>query len=149
MVSATDETCGWLAHAVARRNTRADKPALVLMDGPTSRWEAGQREVPQGNTVAMRDLWHVPPWLWDAAPLFESRDADHALRVVDDRVLRIGQSDGCSVVSGPLQMGAKRPLRGTNRDTLATISGSVPTNAHRMCDEAYLIAGSPIASGVH
>lgn len=44
VVSATEETCGWLRQEVARRNPRADKPILLLMEGQTSRWEAGQRE---------------------------------------------------------------------------------------------------------
>jgi hypothetical protein len=33
-----------LRQEVARRNPRADKPILLLMDGQKSLWEAGQRE---------------------------------------------------------------------------------------------------------
>jgi hypothetical protein len=44
VVSATEETFGWLRQEVARRNPRADKPILLLMDGQKSLWEAGQCE---------------------------------------------------------------------------------------------------------
>lgn len=148
MVSAPNETCGWRAQAVARRTPRADKLSLVLMDGQASLWEAGARDVPRGNMVARLDLLHAPPWIWDTAHLCERRDADHALRVGYDRVLRIGQSNGRSVGSGPRQMGRKGTLRGKTRDKLATISGSLPTNTHRMRDDASLAADSPIVSRV-
>jgi hypothetical protein len=45
-------------------------------------------------------------------------------------------------------MGSKHNLRGKKRHKLVNIGGYLKNNAHRMCDEAYLAAGYPIASGV-
>ena len=148
IVSATDETFGWLAQEVARRNPRADKPTLLLMDGQKSLWEAGKRDLPQDNSVEILDLLHATPRIWDAAHLFYPRDSDQALGFVYDRVLRILQGDVGSVVSGLRQMGTKRKLRGKKREKLAKLCGYLHNNAHRMRYDEYLAAGYPIASGV-
>jgi hypothetical protein len=46
LISAIDETFGWLAQEVARRNPHSHKPTLLRMDGQKSLWEAGQRDLP-------------------------------------------------------------------------------------------------------
>jgi hypothetical protein len=148
LVSATDETFAWLAHEVARRNPKADKPTLLLMDGQKSLWEAAQRDVPSDPTVEILDLLHATPRIWDAAHLFYDRDSDDALDFVYDRVLRMLRGEVRAVVSGLRQMGTKRKLRGKKREQLATICGYLQNNAHRMRYDAHLAAGYPIASGV-
>jgi hypothetical protein len=129
VVSATEETFGWLAHEVTRRNPGAPQPTVWLMDGQKSLWETAERELPQDNTVEILDLLHATPRIWDAAHLFSPRDADHALDFVHDRVLRILQGDVHSVVSGLRQMGTKRKLRGKKRDKLAKICGYLQNNS--------------------
>jgi hypothetical protein len=147
-VAATEETFGWLAQEVQRRNPEAQKPTVWLMDGQKSLWETARRELPQDHAVEMLDLLHATPRIWEAAHLFYPRNSDQALDFVHDRVLRILQGAVGSVVSGLRQMGTKRQLRGKKRDTLAKICGYLHNNAHRMRYEAYLAAGYPIASGV-
>jgi hypothetical protein len=88
-VSAADETFGWLAHEVTRRNPGACKPTVWLMDGQQSLWETAERDLPRDNAVEVLDLLHATPRIWDAAHLFSPGDADQALDVVYDRVLRI------------------------------------------------------------
>ena len=148
VVSATDEPLGWLVHEVARRNPGAHKPTVLLMDGQKSLWETAQRDLPRDNTVEILDLLHATPRIGDAAHLFSPRDADQALDVVYERVLRILHGDVRSVVSGLRQMGTKRKCRGKKRAKLTTLCGSLHTNAHRMRYDAYLALGYPIASGV-
>jgi hypothetical protein len=147
-VSATEETFGWLAQEVTRRNPRADKPIVWLMDGQKSLWEASQRVLPQVDTVEILDLLHATPRIWDAAHLFYGHDEEQALRFVYDRVLRLLKGEGRAVVAGLRQMGTKRTLRGKKRDKLATICRYLENNAHRMRYDVYLAAGYPIASGV-
>lgn len=148
VVSATEETFGWLRQEVARCNPRADKPILLLMDGQKSLWEAGQRELPKANMMEILDLLHATPRLGDAAHLFYGHDEEQALSFVYDRVLRMLKGDVYSVLSGLRQMGTKRKLRGKKRAKLAKICGYLENNAHRMRYDVYLAAGYPIASGV-
>ena len=147
-VSATDTTFGWLAQEVGRRNPRADKPLLLLMDGQKSLWDAGQRMLPRAKTIEILDLLHATPRLWDAAHLFYGRDEEHALSFVYDRVLRLLKGEVHAVVAGLRQMGTKRKLRGKKREQLAKICVYLANNAHRMQYDVYLAAGYPIASGV-
>ena len=122
-VSATKEALGWLAQEVARRNPRADKPIVLLMDGQKSLWEAGQHALPQVETIEILDLLHATPRIWDAAHLFYGRDEAQALAFVYDRVLRLLKGEVRSVIAGLRQMGSKRNLRGKKRDKLAQICG--------------------------
>jgi hypothetical protein len=147
-VSATEQTFGWLAQEVARRNPEAAKPILLLMDGQKSLWEAGQRVLPQVSTIEILDLLHATPRLWDAAHLFYGGDEEQALSFVYDRVLRLLKGEVPAVVAGLRQMGTKRKLRGKKRDKLAKICGYLENNTHRMHYDVYLAAGYPIASGV-
>jgi len=146
-VSATDTTFDWLAQEVGRRNSRADKPLLLLMDGQKSLWEAGQRLLPTAKTIEILDLLHATPRLWDAAHLFYGRDEEQALSFVYDRVLRLLKGEVRAVVAGLRQMGTKRKLRGKKRDKLAKMCVYLDNNAHRMQYDVYLAAGYPIASG--
>jgi len=147
-VSATEQTFGWLAQEVARRNPEAAKPILLLMDGQKSLWDAGQRVLPQVSTIEILDLLHATPRIWDAAHLFYGGDEEQALSFVYDRVLRLLKGEVPSVVAGLRQMGTKRKLRGKKRDKLAKICGYLENNTHRMHYDVYLAAGYPIASGV-
>jgi hypothetical protein len=148
LISATDETFGWLAQQVARRNPDSHKPTLLLMDGQKSLWEAGQRDLPPDDMIEILDLWHATPRIWEAAGLFYDRDSDPAWEFVYDRVLRILRGEVRSVIAGLRQMGTKRKLRGKKREKLAKICGYLQNNAHRMHYDAYLAAGYPIASGI-
>src|SRR6516225_11083262 len=107
-VSATEQTFGWLAQEVARRNPEAAKPILLLMDGQKSLWDAGQRVLPQVSTIENLDLLHATPRIWDAAHLFYGGDEEQALSFVYDRVLRLLKGEVPSVVAGLRQMGTKR-----------------------------------------
>ncbi len=148
LVSATDETFGWLAQEVARRNPDSHKPTILLMDGQKSLWEAGQRDLPPDDMIEILDLLHATPRIWDAAGLFYLRDSELAWEFVYDRVLRMLRGEIRSVIAGLRQMGTKRKLRGKKREKLAKICGYLQNNAHRMRYDLYLAAGYPIASGV-
>jgi hypothetical protein len=148
LISATDETFGWLAEEVARRNPESQKPTVLLRDGQKSLWEAGQRDLPPDDMIEILDLLHATPRIWEAAALFYDRDSEQAWALVYDRVLRILRGEGGSVVSGLRQMGTKRKLRGKKREQLAKICGYLQNNAPRMRYDASLAAGYPIASGV-
>jgi hypothetical protein len=145
--AATEPTWGGLAQAVGSRHPRADQPMLVVLDGPKALGDTGQRAFPTAKTSAMRDLGHAPPRRGDAAPLFSGRDEAPALRLVDDRVLRLLQGAGRSVVAGLRQMGTKRQRRSTQRDTRTKRCAALANKAQRRRDEGYLAAGSPMASG--
>jgi hypothetical protein len=147
-VSATDETFGWLAQEVARRNPGSHKPTILLMDGQKSLWEAGQRDLPSDDQIEILDLLHATPRIWEAAGLFYERDSDQAWVFVYDRVLRLLRGEIRSVITGLRQMGTKRKFRGKKREKLANICGYLQNNAHRMRYDEYLAAGYPIASGV-
>jgi hypothetical protein len=148
LISATDETFGWLAQEVARRNPKSHKPTVFLMDGQKSLWEAGHRELPPDNRIDILDLLHATPRIWEAAGLFYARDSDQAWEFVYDRVRRLLQGEVRSVIAGLRQMGTKRKLRGKKREKLAKLCGYLQNNAHRMHYDEYLAAGYPIASGV-
>ena len=148
LISATDETFGWLTEEVARRNPESHKPTVLLMDGQKSLWEAGQRELPSDNRIEILDLLHATPRIWEAAGLFYDRDSDQAWEFVYDRVLRMLRGEVRSVIAGLRQMGTKRKLRGKKREKLAKLCGYLQNNAHRMRYDEYLAAGYPIASGV-
>ena len=148
LISAIDETFGWLAQEVARRNPHSHKPTLLLMDGQKSLWEAGQRDLPPSDMTEILDRLHATPRIWEAAGLFYRRDSEQAWAFVYDRVLRILRGEVHSVMAGLRQMGTKRKLRGKKREKLAKICGYLQNNAHRMHYDEYLAAGYPIASGV-
>lgn len=148
LISATDETFGWLAQEVARRNPESHKPTLLLMDGQKSLWEAGRRDLAQDPMIEILDLLHATPRIWEAAGLFYARDSDQAWEFVYDRVLRVLRGEVRTVIAGLRQMGTKRKLRGKKREKLAKICGYLQNNAHRMRYDVYLAAGYPIASGV-
>ncbi|ETW94925.1 MAG: hypothetical protein ETSY2_48925, partial [Candidatus Entotheonella gemina] len=88
-ISATDETFGWLAQEMARRNPDSHKPTVLLMDGQKSLWETAQRDLPGGEMIEILDLLHATPRIWEAAGLFYLRDSQLAWDFVYDRVLRI------------------------------------------------------------
>ena len=96
----------------------------------------------------MLALVHATPRLWDAAHLFYSRDEEHALSFVYDRVLRRLKGEVRLGVAGLRQMGTKRQLRGQKRAKLAKLCASLDHNAQRMRYEVSLAAGYPSASGV-
>ena len=148
LISATDETFGWLAQEVARRHPDSHTPTLLLMDGQKSLWEAGQRDLPPDDLIDILDLLHATPRIWEAARLFYVRDSEPAWEFVYDRVLRLLRGEVRSVMAGLRQMGTKRQLRGKKRDKLAKLCGYLQNNAHRMRYDEYLAAGYPIASGV-
>ncbi len=147
-VSATDETFGWLAQELARRNPESQKPTVLLMDGQKSLWETAQRDLPGGEPIEILDLLHATPRIWETAGLFYLRDSQLAWDFVYDRVLRIVRGEVRSVIAGLRQMGTKRKLRGKKREKLAKICNYLQNNAHRMRYDVYLAAGYPIASGV-
>lgn len=143
--AATDEPLGWRAQVAQRNPTAA--PPRGLMDGQQSWGEAGQRPFPPPQPVEILALLQATPRLGAAAHLVYRCDTAHALRWGDDRVRRILHGDVRAVVSGLRQRGTTRKRRGKQRDKLAALCGYLHNHAPRMRDEAYLAAGSPLASG--
>jgi hypothetical protein len=148
LISATDETLGWLAQEVARRHPDSHKPTLLLMDGQKSLWETGQRDLPSDKMIDILDLLPATPRIGEAAGLFSDRDPEPAWEFVYDRVLRMLQGEVRSVMAGLRQRRTKRQLRGKKCEKLAQICGDLQHNAHRMRYDVDLAAGYPIASGV-
>lgn len=84
--------------------------------------------------VAILDLSHLTPRLWQAAQLFELEGSQEVEAFVRQRLPWVLQGDVLLVVHGPRQMGTKRQLAQAKRMSLQRLFGYA--------------AGYPIASGV-
>jgi hypothetical protein len=138
----------WMFWELARRNPHQGKETVYLHDGQEALWDACEEHLPQSNSVAILDLLHVTPRLWQAAHLFEPEGSQEAEAFVRQRLLRVLEGDVLLVVRGLRQMGTKRQLAAAKRKTLRSICGYLENNARRMAYDRYLAAGYPIASGV-
>jgi hypothetical protein len=98
--------------------------------------------------VEVLDLLHVTPRLWQAAHLFCPEGSEEAEAFVRERLRRVLEGHVLLVIRGLRQMGTKRGLSKSKRQTLEKICGYLARNASRMAYDQYLALGYPIASGV-
>jgi hypothetical protein len=147
MQPAMEEIFSWMAFEASERNRDGDKPLVLLMDGQTSLWEAGQSYISDG-AIEILDLLHVTPRLWQAAYLFHPKRSAAAAQFVRHRVSRILQGEVHSVLRGLRRMATASGLSGRKRKKLERICQYFKNNRHRMQYHDYLAAGYPIATGV-
>jgi hypothetical protein len=147
-VRGEDAVFSWLAAELQRRDPAGDKDLVCLMDGQTSLWSAVVRYLPVERIVAILDLLHVTPRLWEAAHLFHAEGSDEAASFVRARLMSILEGRVGYVIGGLRQMGTKQGLRGHRLRRLGQVCAYLEKNRERMRYDEYLAAGYPIASGV-
>jgi hypothetical protein len=130
-----------------REDSRWLRPMVCLQDGQEALWEARDRYL-WPNMVAILDLLHVTPRLWQAAHVFHREGSDAAAAFVRERCLRVLQGRVAGVIVGLREMATKQGLTGAKKRTIAQICGYLKKNQERMRYDVYLAAGYPIASGV-
>lgn len=138
----------WMMWELCRRNPQQGKETVYLYDGQETLWQASQESLPQKNSVAILDLLHVTPRLWQAAHLFCPEGSAAAETFARERILRVLKGEVRLVVRGLRVMGTKRGLKAAKKKSLETICGYLERNAERMRYDEYLAKGYPIASGV-
>jgi hypothetical protein len=147
-VSGTGEVFGWLAEELSRRNPGRRRETVYLMDGQESLGQARRGYLPGENAVAVLDLLHVTPRLWEAAHLFHKEGSEEAVAFVRERLGRVLRGRVRQAVGGLRQRGTKSGLGGVKARRLRVLCGYLEKNAHRMRYDVYLGKGYPIASGV-
>jgi hypothetical protein len=138
----------WMLWELGHRNPRQAKETVYLYDGQDSLWQMGREYLPWKNSVAILDLLHVTPRLWQAAHLFHPEGSAEAEAFARERILRVLKGEVLLVVRGLRVMGSKHGLKASKKKSLQTICGYLERNAERMAYDRYLAAGYPIASGV-
>ena len=142
-----DAVFGWHAQELGRRNPSGAKDVVCVMDGQECLWDGCGRHLPTG-VVAVLDLLHVTPRLWQAAHLFYQEGRAEVTCFVRERVLRILRGEVKGVAAGLRRLGTLHGLSGSKKKALATITAYLVGNAGRMRYAEYLAKGYPIASGV-
>jgi hypothetical protein len=147
-VAGTDEVFPWLSKELARRDPKAERETVYLMDGQESLWAARRAYPPGEKAVEVLDLLHVTPRLWAAAHAFHREGSAAAVAFARDRLTRVLNGQVATVVGGLRQMATKRGVGGATRKRLETACGYLARNAPRVRYDEYLAKGYPIASGV-
>jgi hypothetical protein len=147
-VSGMEAVYLWMMWELCRRNPRQGKGTVYLHDGQEALWQACQESLPRKNSVAILDLLHVTPRLWQAAHLFCPEGSAEAEAFARERILRVLKGEVLLVVRGLRVMGTKRGLKAARKKRLEAICGYLERNAPRMEYDRYLALGYPIASGV-
>jgi hypothetical protein len=146
-VSGMEAVFLWLLWELARRNRSRAQEVVYLSDGQESLWDAQQEYWGRCGTVGILDLLHVTPRLWKAAPVFHAEKSTAAETFVRERLLRVLRGQVASVSRGLRVMGGRPKLTAAKRKTLREVCNYLEKNQERMRYDAYLAAGSPIASG--
>jgi hypothetical protein len=146
-VSGMEAVFVWLLWECSRRNPGGNKEVVYLSDGQESLWDAQQQYLGGRCTVAILDLLHVTPRLWQAAHVFHPEKSAAAEAFVRQQLLRVLRGQVAKVVQGLRVMGGRRRLTAAKRKTLRTVCNYLAKNQWRMRYDEYLAAGYPIASG--
>jgi hypothetical protein len=146
--SSLDIIYPWLLNEVAERNRGLAKEMVYLHDGQEALWEACARHLPRKNATEVLDLLHVTPRLWQAAHVFCQEGSAEAEAFVRERLLRMLRGEADGVIRGLRQMGTKRGLSGSRKQTLTGVCNYLAKNVTRLRYDEYLAKGYPIASGV-
>jgi len=146
----------WLTEEVTAR-CQPGQPIVRLMDGQSSLWEASEACLEEFNAtrkaagepaaVDILDIIHVSGYVWKAAKAFYGHQEQQEA-FAQERLLRILRGEVSGVITGLRRMASVRGLKGAALKAVRTTCNYFENNAHRMCYDAYLQAGYPIASGV-
>lgn len=142
-----DTVFGWQAQELGRRNPSGTKEVVCVMDGQECLWEGCSRQLPAG-AVAVLDLLHVTPRIWQAGHLFHAEGSGEVIRFVRTRVVRVLRGECKGVVMGLRRQATRQKLSASKRKALEAICKYLLRNAGRMRYAEYLAKGYPIASGV-
>jgi hypothetical protein len=147
LISGIHVAMAWIIGQITQRR-RASQVLVVLMDGQESLWTSFERHLSFGlRTVGVLDILHALAYVWEAAGLFCSDEAERKT-FTRARLLRILRGEMPGVIRGLRQMGTVRKLKGDSLKDLNRICGYLKKNACRMRYNEYLRRGYPIASGV-
>ncbi len=146
-ISGIHVAMAWIIGQITQRR-RASQVLIVLMDGQESLWTSFERHLPfSPRTVGVLDILHALAYVWEAAGLFCSDEAERKT-FTRARLLRILRGEVLGVIRGLRRMGTVRKLKGDPLKDLNRICGYLEKNACRMRYDEYLRRGYPIASGV-
>lgn len=138
----------WLAWEEVKRNGQAQRPTVHLCDGQQALWQACADYLPQAQAVAILDLLHVTPRLWQAGKLLYGERGAEVVPFVRQRLMQVLEGKVESVIRGLRRLALVRGLRGSKKKALGVICRYLSKNRKRMRYDDYLRQGYPIASGV-
>ena len=136
---------GDVSKEMDRRDPRSEKLRVVLTDGERA-LQIRVCRIMKG-VILILDLLHVLEKLWDVGHTLYGEGSDKAEKFVRERALRILRGQVSQVVKGLRQIVTKRKLNGSRKKKLLNVANYFYTNRPRMCYDAYLAHGLPIASG--
>ena len=138
----------WLWWEFAQRNPNLERPTVCLCDGQEALWEACAAALPEGEWVAILDLLHVTPRLWEAAKILYGIKGKDVLPSVRHWVTAVLEGKVENVIRTLRRLGTKHGLRGAKKKAMRRLTGYLHKNRHRMRYDEYLRQGYPIASGI-
>jgi len=110
-----------IAQVTARR--KKGQVLIALMDGQPSLWDTMKLHLNfSARTVPILDILHALSYIWEAAGLFEKKDARRKA-FGRERCLRILRGEVRGVIRGLRKMGTSRGLSGKAAQDLARICG--------------------------
>jgi hypothetical protein len=137
------------AHLAAERRRRdpsEQKRTVCLFDGEPALGDEWLEWL--GDTVGIRDIFHVLERLWDAAYCFHAEGSREAEAFVTARLRMLLAGKVRGVISGLRPMGTKHGLKGSKARALSVVANYLENNEDFMRYDEYLAAGYPIGSGV-
>jgi hypothetical protein len=146
--SSIDMVFDWLWWEFPQRNRRLKRPTVCLCDGQEALWDACAAALPEGCWVAILDLLHVTPRLWDAAKILYGVKGKQVLPSVRQWVTEVLEGKAETVISRLRRLGTERGLSGVKKKALGRITRYLHKNRQRMRYDEYLRQGYPIASGI-
>jgi hypothetical protein len=138
----------WLWLEFPQRNPLLERPMVCLCDGQEALWDACEAIMPEGYWVAILDLLHVTPRLWEAAKTLFGVKGKQVVPSVRQWVTEVLEGKVETVISRLRRLGAERGLSGVKKKALGRITSYLHKNRERMRYDEYLRQGYPIASGI-
>jgi hypothetical protein len=146
--SSMDMVFDWLWWEFPQRNPHLERPTVCLCDGQEALWDACDAALPKGCWVAILDLLHVTPRLWEAAKTLYGVKGKQVVPSVRQWLTEVLEGRVETVISRLRRLGTERGLRGAKKKALGRIASYLNKNRHRMRYDEYLREGYPIASGI-
>jgi hypothetical protein len=137
----------WLWWEFAQRNPRLQRPTVCLCDGQEALWDACGECLADTSWVAILDLLHVTPRLWQAGKLLYGVKGKQVVPSVRQWVTEVLEGKVEKVIRSLRRLGKQR-LSGVKKKALGKLTSYLHKNRHRMRYDEYLRQGYPIASGV-
>jgi hypothetical protein len=146
--SSIDKVFEWLWWEFPQRNPQLTRPTVCLCDGQEALWDACAAALPEGQWVAILDLLHVTPRLWDAAKILHGVKGKQVVPSVRQWLTEVLEGKVDTVITRLRRLGKKRGLSGAKKKALGRITSYLHKNRQRMRYDEYLRQGYPIASGI-